>query len=72
MARDMPEKQDPKKWLSELEKGIALSKCRKCGCMKGALEEMRDSLAAGGDQDARDLRKKVDVWLGKTQESLYT
>jgi hypothetical protein len=40
--------------------------------MKGALEEMRDSLAAGGDRDARDLRKKVDIWLGKTQESLYT
>ena len=40
--------------------------------MKGALEEIRDSLAAGGDQDARDLRKKVDTWLGKTQESLYT
>jgi hypothetical protein len=68
----MPEKQNPKKVLSELEKGIALSKCRKCGCMKGALEEMRDSLAAGGDRDARDLRKKVDIWLGKTQESLYT
>jgi hypothetical protein len=40
--------------------------------MKGALEEMRDSLATGGDQDARALREKVDVWLGKTQESLYT
>ena len=40
--------------------------------MKGALEEMRDSLAAGGDQDVRDLREKVDTWLGKTQESLYT
>ena len=68
----MPEKQNPEKVLSELEKGIALSKCRTCGCMKGALEEMRDSLEAGGDQDARDLRGKVDVWLGKTQESLYT
>jgi hypothetical protein len=60
------------KLTSAFEKGIALSKCRKCGCMKGALEEIRDSLAAGRDQDARDLRKKVDVWLGKTQESLYT
>jgi hypothetical protein len=60
------------KLMSELEKGIALSKCRKCGCMKGALEEMRDSLASGGDQDARDLREKVDSWLGKTEESLYT
>jgi hypothetical protein len=72
MERDMPEKQNPEKMLSELEKGIALSKCRKCGCMKGALEEMRDSLASGGDQDARDLREKVDSWLGKTEESLYT
>ena len=68
----MPEKQNPEKVLSELEKAIALSKCRKCGCMKGALEEIRDSLTAGGDQDARNLRGKVDIWLGKTEESLYT
>ena len=68
----MPEKQNPRKVVSEIEKGIVLSKCRTCGCMKGTLEEIRDSLAAGGDQDARDLREKVDTWLGKTQESLYT
>jgi len=68
----MPEKQNPEKVRSEFEKGIALSKCRKCGCMKGALEEMRNSLATGGDQDVRDLREKVDTWLGKTEESLYT
>jgi hypothetical protein len=60
------------KLSSEFDKGIALSKCRKCGCMKGALEKMRDSLAAAGDRDARDLREKVGLWLGKTQESLYT
>lgn len=60
------------KLTSEFDKGIALSKCRTCGCMKGALEEIRDSLADGGDQDARDLREKVDTWLGKMQESLYT
>jgi hypothetical protein len=72
MDRDMPEKQNPENVLSELEKGIALSKCRTCGCMKGALEEIRDSLAAGGDQDARALREKVETWLGKTQQSLYT
>jgi hypothetical protein len=72
MEREMPEKQNPENVLSELEKGIALSKCRSCGCMIGALEEIRDSLATGGDQDVRDLREKVDTWLGKTQESLYT
>jgi hypothetical protein len=40
--------------------------------MKGALEEIRDSLEGGGDQDDRDLREKVDTWLGKTEGSLYT
>jgi hypothetical protein len=60
------------KLTSEFNKGNALAKCRKCGCMKGALEEIRDSLAAGGDQNARELREKVETWLGKTQESLYT
>jgi hypothetical protein len=60
------------KLMSEFEKGIALSKCRKCGCMKGALEEIRDSLAAGGERDARELREKVGIWLGKAEESLYT
>ena len=57
---------------SEFEKGIALLKCRKCGCMKGALEEIRDSLADTKDQDALDLREKVEAWLGKTSESMYT
>ena len=68
----MPEKQNPEIVMSELEKGIALSKCRTCGCMKGALEEMRDSLATAGDRDVGNLREKVETWLGKTQESLYT
>ena len=68
----MPQKQNPGNVQSELEKGIAFSKCRKCGCMKGALEEIRNSLVAGEDQDARDLREKVETWLGKTEESLYT
>ena len=61
-----------KKLTAEFEKGIALSKCRKCGCMKGALEEIRDNLSASKDQGARDLQKKVKAWLGKAEESLYT
>jgi hypothetical protein len=60
------------KLTSEFETGIAQEKCKKCGCMKGALEEIHDSLAAGGDQDARELMEKVETWLGKTEGSLYT
>jgi tetrahydromethanopterin S-methyltransferase subunit A len=61
-----------KKCASEFEKGISLSKCRKCGCMKGSLEEMRNILASVNDQEASELLKKVESWLGKTEPSLYT
>jgi hypothetical protein len=61
-----------KKCASEFEKGISLSKCRKCGCMKGALEEMRNTLTSVYDQEASELLKKVESWLGRTEPSLYT
>jgi hypothetical protein len=61
-----------KKCASEFEKGISLSKCRKCGCMKGALEEMRNTLTSVNDQEASELLKKVESWLGRAEPSLYT
>lgn len=63
---------DLKTLLSELRKGMALSKCRKCGCMKGALEELRESLADYPAGASAALRKKVQTWLDRTGESLYT
>lgn len=61
-----------KKWESEFEKGTSLSKCQKCGCMIGALEEMKDSLSSVKNKEANELLKKVDSWLGKMESSLYT
>lgn len=61
-----------KKLTSELEKGISLSKCRKCGCMKGALEEMRENLANYPGEDSAALHEKVKTWLDQTGDSLYT
>ena len=58
--------------LSEIRKGMALSKCRKCGCMKGALEELRENLADDPAGDSAALRKKVQTWLDRTGENLYT
>ncbi len=58
--------------VSEFETGIAQEKCRKCGCMKGALEEILDSLEADPAGDALELKTKVKAWLGKAEESLYT
>jgi len=61
-----------KKLTSELEKGISLSKCRKCGCMKGALEEIREILSYDPGEDAATLREKVQTWLARSEDSLYT
>jgi hypothetical protein len=63
---------DMKTLLSELRKGMALSKCRKCGCMKGALEELRENLADYPAGDSAALRRKVHTWLDRTGDSLYT
>ena len=63
---------DLKTLLSELRKGMALSKCRKCGCMKGTLEELRENLTDYTAGDSAALRKKVQTWLDRTGESLYT
>ncbi len=63
---------DLKTLLSELRKGMALTKCRRCGCMKGALEELRENLADYPAGDSAALRKEVQTWLDRTEDSLYT
>jgi hypothetical protein len=60
------------KWEAELEKGTSLSKCLQCGCMKGALEEMRSCLSSAGDTASAELLKRVAFWLGRMESSLYT
>ncbi len=61
-----------KKLIDEFDEGISQAKCKQCGCMKGALSEIRDNLTVSKDRDASELREKVHAWLGKTEESLYT
>jgi len=63
---------DLKTLLSEIRKGMALSKCRKCGCMKGALEELQENVADYPAGDSAALRRKVQTWLDQTEDSLYT
>ena len=59
-------------WESEFEEGTSISKCRHCGCMKGALEEMRSSLAAAHDAQLVEALKKVDRWVDRMEATLYT
>lgn len=60
-----------KRLTDEFEKGISLEKCKKCGCMKGALEEIQEILSQDPEKDAEVLREKVKIWLERTEESLY-
>lgn len=60
------------RWETEFEKGSSLSKCQKCGCMIGALEEMKAVLSSAGDRESVELMKKVESWHGRMQSSLYT
>ncbi len=68
----MAPKANLEKWESEFEKGSSLSKCQKCGCMKGALEEIKTALSAASNKESARLMEKVESWLGKMEASLYT
>ncbi len=68
----MAETDKLEKLISEFETGIAQEKCRKCGCMKGALEEILGNLQAVKNRTPAELITKVQAWLGKAEESLYT
>lgn len=55
---------------SELLRGMGLTKCKKCGCMKETLENLRTSLllqTAG----LSDLVEDVEGWLGEMEHIRY-
>ncbi len=56
----------------EFEKGTSLEKCRQCGCMLGALEEIKTSLSSAKNSQAAELLTKVESWLGRMKSSVYT
>ncbi len=56
----------------EFEKGTSLEKCRQCGCMLGALEEIKASLFSTKNKQAAELLTKVESWLGRMKSSVYT
>lgn len=47
---------------TELETGIALSKCQKCGCMGNALNNLAGVLTSVGTAGASALAKDVALW----------
>ncbi len=56
---------------SELQRGMRLSKCRKCGCMRGTLENLRASLPALRNKEAKKLLQDVNTWFGQLEPLKY-
>lgn len=56
---------------SELKEGIELAKCRRCGCMKETLEELRNSLSSLQVEGSLDLAKNIEQWLIQMEPIKY-
>lgn len=55
---------------SGLQKGITLAKCRKCGCMKGTLEDLR--LSSPLIENSSDLLGNIQHWLKQMEPTKYS
>ena len=54
-----------KKVHAEIQRGMDLSRCRKCGCMKGTLENLKASLPLLKITDSKELLDNVNEWYGQ-------
>ena len=54
-----------------LREGMALAKCRKCQCMKDALDNISASLRSPMMNDLSDLRASTDGWLKEMEPVAY-
>lgn len=58
--------------LAELGGGMGLAKCRRCGCMQGALETVASVPANGRGKEAVGLRERAARWLAQMEPVQYT
>jgi tetrahydromethanopterin S-methyltransferase subunit A len=56
---------------SELQEGIGLAKCRRCGCMKEALENLRSSLFLLRGEEFFDLLLNIEDWIQRMESIKY-
>lgn len=57
---------------TELEVGIQLAKCKKCGCMKETLDNLAALLPAIGAHETCALAHEVETWAGTMETVQYT
>jgi tetrahydromethanopterin S-methyltransferase subunit A len=56
---------------SELQEGIALAKCRRCGCMKEALENLRFSVSLLKGRGSSELLLNIEDWIQQMEPIKY-
>lgn len=71
-GRDMTNKDPIEKIHSELQEGMDLAKCRKCGCMKETLENLLPSLSTLQTKDSSDLLENIEHWQKQMESIKYT
>lgn len=56
---------------SELQEGMSLAKCRKCGCMKEMLDNLEITLSANLTDTTSDLLRDTQHWLSQMEPIQY-
>ncbi len=57
---------------SELKEGMSLAKCKKCRCMKEALENLHSALPSLQTKATTDLLANVKNWLTQLEQTEYS
>ena len=56
---------------AEILRGMKLTRCRKCGCMRGTLDNLKASLPLLKMKDAEELLKSVNEWSEQLMPQEY-
>lgn len=68
----MTERNAMDKILTELQEGMSLAKCKKCGCMREALTNLKAVLPSLKSQGSDNLLANVENWLKQLEETKYS
>ena len=68
----MAEKDYIEKIQSELREGMRHAKCRRCGCMKETLENLRSALSPFKTTEAAELLKNIESWVRQMEAIKYS
>lgn len=70
-VNSMAEKDPMNKIQSELQEGMGLQKCRRCGCMKETLENLYSFLPSIQSERSSDMFKNIEHWLKQMELIKY-